>query len=102
MNSQFGVSPQVSSDAIGQRESPLTQASSRLAFLVLRLALLAIRFCKLAATPRTSICLAFDQGGSGKHGPANMTNYSFTRHIGDIVRAVAAQFLAEMTQRLST
>ena len=44
MHSQFGVSPQVSSDAIGQRETHLGQASSRLAFLVLRLALLAIHF----------------------------------------------------------
>jgi len=44
MHSQFGVSPRVSSDAIGQRKTPLRQASSRLAFLVLRLALLAIEF----------------------------------------------------------
>lgn len=78
MRSQFDVSPQVSSDAIGQRETPLRQASSRLAFLALQLALLAIEFCKLAATPLTSICLAFDQVRSGKHGPANPTNYSFT------------------------
>jgi hypothetical protein len=98
MHSQFGVSPRVSSDAIGQRETPLGQASSRLAFLALRLALLAIQFRKLAATPRTSICLAFDQVLSGKHGPGKMSNYSSARHVADTLRAYATRFLEEMTQ----
>src|ERR1700710_1114951 len=100
MHSQYGVLPQVSSNAIGQRETPLRRASLRLAFLVLRLALFAIHFCKLAATPRTSICLAFDQVRSGKHGPTNLTNYSFARHIADIVLSLAAQFLEKTTHRL--
>lgn len=79
MRSHFDVSPQVSSDAIGQRETldPLGKAWSRLAFPVLRLAHLVIKYGKLAATPWTSICLGFDQVRSGKHGLPAVIDYSF-------------------------